>query len=44
MENTDEIYLHVYGWFPYTLLGIRLKLWKISSQVKELPKSYSERV
>ena len=44
MEYTDKVYLHVYGWFPYTLLGVCLKLRKIYLWVKELPKSYSEGV
>ncbi len=44
MEYTDKVYLRVYGWFSYMLLGILLKLWKISLRVKELLKSYSEMV
>ena len=44
MEYTDKVYLHIYGWFPYTPLGICLKLRNIPHEVKELPKFYSERV
>ncbi len=44
MEYTDKVYLHVYGSFPCMPLGIRLKSSYISTKLKELQKSYSERV